>query len=428
VGVGLDHPGDSIGTIPIVDTDEIRAEVLGWFERAWDPDLALLGWRERLLESGWAVPSWPTGWYGRGLPVWADRVAHDTIRHAGGVGIPLGGGMGLAAPTIVEHGSDELKRRLLAPTITGAMTWCQLFSEPGAGSDLAGLTTTAERDGDDWVISGQKVWNTSAHHADMAMLVARTSWDAPKHAGITYFALPMHQEGIEVRSIRQMNEHSSFNEVFLTECRVPHRNVIGDVGDGWRVARATLMHERTFATMRKVDMPAGPWGRAVREAKAEADDHLRTYVWYPQRAGRADLLVERARTAGVEHDPSIHRMLTEALGFRLVGEWTAARARRARELGKAPGPEGSLGKLAASELARRCHKAHTAIAGADGMLGATGDPVHDVIAEVLVSTPAQSIAGGTDEIQRNIIGENILGLPREPSLDRGIPFRDVSRN
>jgi alkylation response protein AidB-like acyl-CoA dehydrogenase len=411
-----------------VNAEEIRTEVLAWFEGAWDPDLPLLDWRERLLGSGWAVPSWPTEWYGRGLPVWADKVVQDTIRRSGGVGVPLGGGMGLAAPTVLEHGSDELRRRLLGPTITGAMTWCQLFSEPGAGSDLAGLTTTAERDGDDWVISGQKVWNTSARHADMGMLVARTSWEVPKHAGITYFALPMHQPGIEVRPIRQMNEHSSFNEVFFTECRVPHRNVIGDVGDGWRVARATLMHERTFATMRRVDMPPGPWGRTVTEAKAEADDHLRTYVWYPQRAGRADLLLDRARAAGVDGDPSIRRLLTDALGLRMVSEWTAARARRARELGKAPGPEGSLGKLAASELARRCHAAHTGIAGADGMLRATDDPVHGVVAEVLVSTPAQSIAGGTDEIQRNIIGENILGLPREPAPERGVPFRDVARN
>lgn len=407
---------------------ELRTDVLAWFENAWDPDLPLLGWRERLLRSGWAVPSWPTDWYGRGLPVWADKIVQDTIRRAGGVGVPLGGGMGLAAPTIIEHGSDELKRSLLGPTITGAMTWCQLFSEPGAGSDLAGLTTTAERDGDDWVISGQKVWNTSAHHAEMAMLVARTSWDVPKHAGITYFALPMRQAGVEVRPIRQMNDHSSFNEVFLTECRIPHRNVIGDVGDGWRVARATLMHERTFATMRRVDMPPEPWGRTVREAKAEADDHLRTYVWYPQRAGRVDLLLDRARAAGVGGDPSIRSLLTDALAFRMVSEWTAARARRARELGKAPGPEGSLGKLAASELARRCHAAHTSIAGADGMLRATDDPLHEVVAEVLVSTPAQSIAGGTDEIQRNIIGENILGLPREPAPERGIPFRDVARN
>ena len=411
-----------------MNSDEIRTDVLAWFETAWDPDLPLLGWRERLLRSGWAVPSWPTEWYGRGLPVWADRIVQDTIRRAGGVGVPLGGGMGLAAPTIIEHGSDELRRSLLGPTITGDMTWCQLFSEPGAGSDLAGLTTTAERDGDDWVISGQKVWNTSAHHAEMAMLVARTSWDVPKHAGITYFALPMRQAGVEVRPIRQMNDHSSFNEVFLTECRVPHRNVIGDVGDGWRVARATLMHERTFATMRRVDMPSEPWGRTVAEAKAEADDHLRTYVWYPQRAGRVDLVLDRARAAGVDGDPSIRRLLTDALGFRIVSEWTAARARRARELGKAPGPEGSLGKLAASELARRCHAAHTSVAGADGMLRATNDPLHAVVAEVLVSTPAQSIAGGTDEIQRNIIGENILGLPREPATERDIPFRDVARN
>jgi len=415
-------------TIGETTPESIRSAVLDWFHDTWDPDIPLLDWRERLLDSGWAVPSWPTRWYGRDLPVWADKIAHDTIREAGGVTTPLGGGMGLAAPTIIEHGSDDIKERLLGPTVTGAMLWCQLFSEPGAGSDLAGLSTTAIRDGDDWVISGQKVWNTSAHHADMGMLVARTSWDVPKHAGITYFALPMRQEGVDVRPVRQMNEHSSFNEVFLSECRIPHGNVIGTVGDGWRVARATLMHERTFATARKIDMPAKPWGRTVTEARAEAAEHLKTYIWYPQRAGRADLLVERARAARLTRDPTVRQAIVRALAFQMANEWTAARAKRSRELGKAPGPEGSLGKLAASELARLCHRAHTHIAGAEGMLIAGDDPVHETISEVLLSTPAQSIAGGTDEIQHNIIGENILGLPREPAPDRGLPFRDVARN
>ncbi len=151
-------------------TDAARA----WFDEAWDPDLPLLEWRERLVDSGWAVPSWSTDWFGLGLPAWADRVAHQAIRLAGGVTTPLGAGASLAAPTMYDHGSDELKLRLLRPTLTGELTWCQLFSEPGAGSDLAGLKTTAVRDGDQWIVNGQKVWNTSADHADMAILVART--------------------------------------------------------------------------------------------------------------------------------------------------------------------------------------------------------------------------------------------------------------
>ncbi len=210
-----------------------------------------------LADSGWAVPSWPTGWHGRGLPAWADKLVADEIRRVGAVGTPLGAGMSLAAPTIVTHGSDELRARILRPTITGEVTWTQLFSEPGAGSDLAGLSTTAVRDGDDWIVNGQKVWNTSAHHADYGMLLARTDWDVPKHQGISYFVLPMKQPGVEVRPILQMNRHSSFNEVFLTDARIPAANLVGDLGDGWRVARTTLMHERTFATLRRPSFADG---------------------------------------------------------------------------------------------------------------------------------------------------------------------------
>ncbi len=408
--------------------ESVEAEVLDWFGAQWDPDLALLEWRERLVGSGWAVPSWPEEWYGRGLPAWADKVAHDAIRGAGGVANPLGVGMMLAAPTMIDHASDDVKRRLLRPTVTGELTWCQLFSEPGAGSDLAGLSTTAVRDGDTWIVNGQKVWNTSAHHADMGLLVARTDWDAPKHSGISYFALDMRQPGVEVRSIRQMNEHRSFNEVFLADCRIPASDVIGDVGDGWRVARSTLSHERTFATMRSVSFATGASGRTVEEARAEADEHQRTYIWYPQRAGRADLVIPRAQSTGTNTDPLIRQQVADLLCFQRASEWTAERARAARALGKPPGPEGSLGKLAASELARRSARVHASITGATAMLTEGPDPLDAVIAEVLVSTPAQSIAGGTDEIQHNIIGENILGLAKEPAPDRGMPYRDVARN
>lgn len=406
---------------------EIAAAFREWLDDAWDPERPLLEWRSLLTDSGWAVPSWPTRWFGRGLPTWADRVVADEIRATGAVGPPLGAGMNLAAPTLLAHGSDALNGQILRPTITGEVTWTQLFSEPGAGSDLAGLRTTAVRDGDDWVVNGQKVWNTSAHHADFAMLVARTDWDVPKHAGISYFVLPMRQPGVETRPIVQMNRHQSFNEVFLTDARIPATHLVGTAGDGWRVARTTLMHERTFATLRRQSF-AAITGRTVAEAADESAEHFATYAWYPQRAGRADLLAERAHTRQRSGDPIVHQAIADVESFRRANEWTASRARAARALGRPPGPEGSLGKLAASELARRAARAHGSIAGAEGMLTEVpGDDDAAVVAEVLVSTPAQSIAGGTDEIQHNIIGENVLGLPREPATDRDVPFRSVAR-
>jgi alkylation response protein AidB-like acyl-CoA dehydrogenase len=406
---------------------DLRTEVRAWLDANWDPELPLVKWRRLLVDAGWAVPSWPLAWHGRGLPAWADQFVANQIRRAGAVGTPLGAGMSLAAPTIMTHGSDELRARILRPTITGEATWTQLFSEPGAGSDLAGLSTTAVRDGDDFVVSGQKVWNTSAHHADYGMLLARTDWDVPKHQGISYFVLPMNQPGVEVRPILQMNRHSSFNEVFLTEARIPAANLVGDPGDGWRVARTTLMHERTFATLRRPTFADGAHGRTVEEAAAEAADHFATYAWYPQRAGRADLVVERARTFRRADDPLVRQAIAELVSFQRANEWTAERARAARALGRAPGPEGSLGKLAASGVARRSAQVHGLIAGAAAMLTDGPDIIDAVVAEVLISTPAQSIAGGTDEVQHNIIGENILGLPREPNADRDTAFRDVPR-
>lgn len=406
---------------------DVRAACQAWLFTHWDPERSLLDWRNLLVDSGWAVPSWPKQWHGRGLPSWADKVVADEIRAAGAVGPPLGAGMNLAAPTIVTHGTDELKRQMLRSTITGAVTWTQLFSEPGAGSDLAGLRTTAVRDGDDWILNGQKVWNTSAHHADYAMLLARTDWDVPKHEGISYFVLPMKQSGVEARPILQMNRHSSFNEVFLTDARIPAANLVGAAGDGWRVARTTLMHERTYSTLRTQSFDDRS-GRAIEEAAAESAEHMATYTWYPQRAGRADLIIERARDHGRAEDPVVRQAIADLLAFQRASEWTAARARAARELGRAPGPEGSLGKLAASEVARRSARVHALIAGADALLTElAGDELAAVVAEVLVSTSAQSIAGGTDEIQHNIIGENVLGLPREPAVDRGIPFSNVAQ-
>jgi alkylation response protein AidB-like acyl-CoA dehydrogenase len=407
-----------------VTPEQVRADLTSWVQDNWDPGLPLLRWRRLLLESGWAVPGWPARWHGRGLPAWADEIAASELIRLGAVGLPVGGGTWLAAPTILAHGSDELRDRLLAPILTGEQTWCQLFSEPGAGSDLAGLSTSAVLDGDTWIVNGQKVWNTSAHHADMGMLLARTDRDVPKHQGITYFALPMKQPGVEVRQLRQMNFHASFNEVFLTDARIPRDNVIGQPGQGWTAALTTLAYERRFASLHRPAYADGP-GRALDEARAEADDHFATYSWYPQRAGRPDLVVEHARAAGVAGDPVIRQAIARLLTLQRVSSWTADRARAARAPGSRPGAEGSIGKLAASNIARESARVHGMIAAANGLLTGPESAFGGVIAEVLMSVPGQSIAGGTDEIQKNILAEKVLGLPGEIRVDRDIPFSQI---
>ena len=408
-------------------TDDLRAAVDAWIADHWDPDRHLLDWRRDLLASGWAVPSWPARWGGRDMPRAADDVVAAALATAGAPGLPVGVGMALAAPTILAHGPDGVRERFLAPTVTGERTWCQLFSEPGAGSDLAGLSTTAVLDGDEWVVSGQKVWNTSAHHADLGLLLARTDWGVPKHEGLTYLVLPMRQPGVEARPLRQMNEHRSFNEVFLTEARVPRHDVVGGVGNGWRVALTTLAFERRFGALSRPPVPVAG-GRAVTEAQAEAAAYVETYRWYPQRAGRADLVVEHAQATGAAADPVIRQEIARLLSLQRASRWTGERARAGLALGRTPGPEGSIGKLAASLVARQAARVHAMVAGADALLTGPDSPLGGIVAEVLVSVPAQSIAGGTDEIQRNILGERALGLPREPAPDRGVPFRDVPRN
>ena len=409
-------------------TESIRDEVRAWLRDSWDPDLSLVEWRRRLADAGWGAPSWPEVWHGRGLPAWADDVVAREIRAAGAVGAPTGGvSMGLAAPTILEHGPDSLRSRFLLPILTGDETWCQLFSEPGAGSDLAGLTTKAELDGDEWVISGQKVWNTSAHHADFGLLLARSDWDAPKHRGITYFVLPMRQAGVTVRPLRQMNGHASFNEVFLDDARVPADFVVGEPGMGWSVARTTLAHERRFSSARGAAMGAGK-GRALDEARTESAENFAPYVWYPQRAGRVDLLLDRARATGTASDAVVRQQIAAVTAMHRASGWTADRARANRAAGRPPGAEGSIGKLALSAVARAAASVHGRMAGASAMLAGADAPLGGTITEVLISVPAQSIAGGTDEIQKNILGEKILDLPREPGSDADAPFRELPRN
>jgi alkylation response protein AidB-like acyl-CoA dehydrogenase len=261
------------------------------------------------------------------------------------------------------------------------------------------------------------------------MLLARTDWSVPKHAGLTYFALPMSQPGVEVRPLRQMNGHASFNEVFLDSARVSVRDVIGSVGGGWAAALTTLAHERrlnlSMRGSRSADDGVDEAGRVAREAALETAAQYEPYRWYPQRAGRADLVVARASGSG---SGVVRDGVAGLVALTRVAQWTASRAGASRASGRPPGAEGSLGKLAASAIARSSARWHSALAGPWGMLSGLDDGSDGVVAEVLVSVPAVSIAGGTDEIQRNILGERMLGLPREPSVDRDVPFRDVLRN
>ena len=406
----------------------IKQQARDWIESNWNPEQSLLAWRTKLLESGWGVPSWPKAFFGLGLTPAKTIEVDEVFSELGAIGAANSGVRMLAAATLLEHASDSQKQRYLPGIVTGAESWCQLFSEPGSGSDLAGATTKAERDGDEWVINGQKVWTTSAHHADFGLLLARTNWDKPKHQGLTFFVLDMRQTGVEVRQLKQMNGHASFNEVFFTDARIPHENMIGAEENGWPVAITTLAHERrSFDRNRDGGGLLRRSGPIYDEYRKEIEIANEPYRWYPQRAGRVDLVVDRARETGAINDPVIRQEIAKLLMLNNSAQWTAARARAAQIAGKPQGPEGSLGKLAASNVARLASRVHTMITGSSAMLSGESSPMNGVIAEILVSVPAVSIAGGTDEIQKNIIAERVLNMPKETRFDTGL-FKDVPRN
>ena len=407
----------------------IRKDVRLWLETHWDPNMDLVAWRNLLADSGWGVPAWPEEWYGKNFPMSLVNAVQAEIRNFGAVGVAQSGVRMLAAATLLEHGSDQQKQRFLRRILNGQDNWCQLFSEPGSGSDLAGLTTKAELHGDGWTINGQKVWTTSAHHAQYGLLLARTDWDVTKHQGLSYFVIEINQPGIEVRPLRQMNGHASFNEVFMTDATVPKDLLVGKLNQGWAVAMTTLANERRGADGMRQHADSEPGkGSIFAELEAETKTVMEPYKWYPQRAGRADLMIERAHITGTIDDAVVRQEIAKTLILHKTSQWTSRRAREAHILGRPQGPEGSLGKLAASNVARAAARVHTLISGADSMLKGEDGPMDGLIAEILLSVPAVSIAGGTDEIQRNIISERVLGLPKEPRTDTDRPFRDVPRN
>jgi len=359
----------------------------------------------RLGAAGWVAPHFAVEHGGRGL-------ADDDARDALGLlaawevpHVPRGSGLPLAAPTIRQWASEETKQRLLPPLLTGEERWCQLFSEPGAGSDMASLATTAVRDGDEWIVNGQKVWTTFGHESEMAMLIARTDPDAPKHAGITYFGLDMRSPGVEVRPLVNIAGQLEFNEVFLTDVRVADLDRISPVGEGWAAAMTTLGAERHALS-------------GVRKKRKASDEIL---------GGKP--LAEVVAMAGVGELDAISRdrLATAHTADRLL-QLTARRARAAAAAGRPAGPEGSISKIAKASTNQRLQELALDLLGADATAWPVGDGEAQEWITQFLRTRANSIEGGTSEIQRNIVGERVLGLPREPDAFKGAPWRTVPRS
>src|SRR5450631_4168220 len=405
----------------------VRDELRSWLADAWDPGLSVGTWWERLADSGWAVPTWPAEWLGRDLPRELAPLVAAELRDAGAIGPPAGLGMLLAGPTILVHGTDEQKRRYLRPIVTGEEGWCQLFSEPGAGSDLASLQTRAERDGDEWIINGQKVWTSGAQIADLGMLLVRSNPDAPKHQGISYVLFPMDQPGVDVRPLREMTGRALFSEVFFDDARAPDAAVLGGGDQGWAVANTTLAAERAgLGSGGGAAFPGHKGGMLQQPAGALAERVGRGGAVQPSAFGRAfDVLRELAEKLGRRDDPIIRQRLVELYTLNELGRMTGLRVKAARASGRGPGPEANTAKLLMSRTARLVRDLGPEVLGPEGTIMGPETTGGGIVQEMTLFAPAPSIYGGTDEIQKNIIGERILGLPKEPGPDKLTPFREL---
>lgn len=363
-------------------------------------------WYPVFAESGLVVPHWPRPYGGLGLGVTTIRAIEEVLGpyHLGRLNIL---GINLAGTTLLEWGTDEQRSRLLPPIVRNQQVWCQLFSEPGAGSDLPSLATRAERDGDGWRVTGQKVWSTWAHEADMGMLLARTDPTAPNREGITYFVIEMHQPGVTVRPLRQMNGDAEFCEVFLDNAFVPDDNRIGPANQGWRVARTTLSGERSMIS------GAGS-GAGV--------DNL---------GGRSvERLIDRARRAGNGQrrpwdDPLVRQRLMKLWSQKQTIRWTNLRARANRRANRPPGPESSVGKLLQTRHNVALQEAWVDLTGFAAVSHLPDDEDLERLVFGFLRSRANTIEGGTTEIQKNTIGERVLGLPKEPDPWHGRPWTEI---
>ena len=352
-------------------------------------------WQRTMAEGGWAGLTWPEAYGGRDLEPVQLVIFNDELQNYDVPPNVFGIGLGMIGPTIIAHGTEEQKQRYLPPMLSGVQIWCQLWSEPNAGSDIASLQTRAIRDDDGWVLNGQKVWTSGAHYAHLGLIIARTDLEAPRHRGITCFIVHMNDDGVEPRPLKQMTGGANFNEVFLTDVRVPDADRVGDVNDGWRVALTVLMNERSsVAGGLNLGSLIDPLVELARERSVIDNSHVRQNV--------ADLYIRA-------------KLLT----------LTAYRALTKLAKGSIPGPEGSIAKLVWSDLMTDIGRRGIDVLGLAGSLVGSDAPDEGMWTATHLMAPGIHLGGGTDEVMRNIIGERVLGLPKEPSTDKGIPFREL---
>jgi alkylation response protein AidB-like acyl-CoA dehydrogenase len=426
---------------PATSTDDVVAAVRDWVEELVPSPWVEAGrkggatqvrtvrtradyeaWYPVFGASGLVVPTWPVEYGGLDLKPDVARRVDEVLRpyNLGRLN-PLG--LNLAAPALFAHGTEEQRLRFLPPIVRNEEVWCQLFSEPGSGSDLASLATRAERDGDEWVITGQKVWTTWAHLSSHAVLLARTDPDVPKRAGITYFLIELDQSGVDVRPLRHIGGEVDFNEVFLDGARVPDSYRVGPVGDGWKVANATLSGER--------QMVSGSGSGGVDRIGGSGADAL---------VRLARRMSEEGRPGGWD-DPVRRDAVVRLWAEERVREWTNLRVRAQVRAGRSPGPESSIGKVHQGGLNQRIQEMAVDLLGAAALAwsdegggeGDVGGPEHWAASlpyEVrgMLRSRANTIEGGTTEVNKNILGERVLGLPREPDPWQGAPWREVPRS
>lgn len=380
------------------DDDPRRQQVRQWIADHPVPT------NQELAKSGYVAPHWPAP-YGLGADPVHQLIIDDELARAGIARPSNQIGIGWAAPTIIYAGTQEQKDRYVMPALSAEEIWCQLFSEPGAGSDLASLSTRAVRDGDEWVINGQKVWTTGAHYSKFGILIARTNPDAPKHKGITYFICPMDTPGIEIRTIRNIAGAESFNEVFFTDVRLPHDCVVGQVDEGWRLAKVTLGNERVSLSTGGVLWGNGPTALDV---------------------------VAEAQKLEIS-DPVMRQRIAKIYIEHVVLEIIRMRTLTARMRGTQPGPEASIRKIMADEHGQKVMEVARDVIGADAMLIGLDDAVggKNIRSKSWYSgymfARALTIGGGTGEVQRNILGERVLGLPSEPDPTKGLTWSQSQR-
>jgi alkylation response protein AidB-like acyl-CoA dehydrogenase len=406
--------------------DGLWDEVHAWLEEHWDPELAADEWWRIVAEAGWTAPHLKPEEGGRGLSRRSGTIVRSAFVDFGALRPPGGLGLLMAAPTILAQGTPEQIERLVPPILDGRVAWCQLFSEPGAGSDLAGLTTRARRDGDRWIISGQKVWSSDAQIADYGMLLARTDVDVVKHAGISWFAFPLDQPGVEIRPLREMTGHAVFNEVFMDEAVALDADLIGGEGNGWAVTQTTLYFERTgigaggaHAGFPNAGPKGGMLGRRAGDAAQDKPASANLVVSLPD-------VIALAQRLGRNDDPLVRQKLARLFTYVETGRWNALRGKAEAQRGGGQSLT-SIGKVAQTRIMKLAAEVGLDILGVDGTLAGRDGTDDGKFAEAFVFAPASSIYGGTDEIQRNIIAERSLGLPRDERPDKGVPFAEAQR-